>query len=67
MGGDDDGGRNRGTENDKDSEYRGSSFDPVPDHGLGERWPKEKEEEHGTLVEHQGLAFWSLSIVATGG
>jgi hypothetical protein len=48
VGSHDDGGRDGGTENDEDSEYRGGSFDPVPHYGLSKRWPEEKEEEHGT-------------------
>ena len=38
----------------------------ILDHGLGEHWPKEKEE-HGTLAGHRELAFWSLLIVAARG
>jgi hypothetical protein len=48
VGGDDDGGGNRGSENDDDGEYRSGGFDPEPHDGFGERWPKEKEKEHGT-------------------
>lgn len=65
MGSNDDGGRNRGTKNDEDSEYRGGGLDSVPHHGLGEGWPEEKEEEHGTLGEHRELALESMSIVET--
>jgi len=67
VGCDNDGGGNRGGENDEDGEYRGGGFDSVPHCGLGERWPEEKEEEHGTLVEYHELALEPTSIVGTGG
>jgi len=66
VGSHDDGGRNCGTENGEDSEYRGGSFDSVPHYGLGERRPEEKEEEHGTLAEDRRLALELMSIVETG-
>ena len=52
VGGDDDGGGNRGSENDDDCEYRGGGFDSEPHDGFCERWPKEKEKEHGALMEY---------------
>ena len=54
VGGDNDGRGNRGGEDHDDGEYRACRFDSEPHHGLGERWPEEKEEEHGTLVEYSG-------------
>ena len=53
VGGYNDGGGNRGTENGEDGKYRAGSFDSIPHYGLGESRPEEKEEEHGTLVEHR--------------
>ena len=47
------GGGNRGTENGEDCKYRAGSFDSIPHYGLRESRPEEKEEEHGTLVEHR--------------
>ena len=53
MGGYDDGGGDRSTEDAEHSEYRSGSFDSIPHDGLSESRPEEKEEEHGTLVEYQ--------------
>ena len=54
MGGDDDGGRDCGTEDGEDSEYSAGGFYSVPYNGFGQRRPEEKEEKHSALVEHNG-------------
>ena len=63
MGCDDDGGGDCSAKDYDDREDCSGRLDSVPHDCLRERWPEEKEEEHGALTDHHRLVLHSVSIV----